>query len=60
MTWQPCDFYQCVNPECRSKVLVLQSPRTTSRPFAPPLCVCGQRLERLPYEPEEPVPKWAF
>jgi hypothetical protein len=60
MTWQPCDFYRCSNAECKSRVLVLESPRATSGPFAPPRCVCGHLLERMPYGPEEPLRTWSF
>ena len=57
-TWQPCDLYRCSNTECKSEVLVLASPRTASRTFAAPRCVCGHPLERLPYDPETPLRSW--
>jgi hypothetical protein len=44
--WGDCDIYVCSNPECRSKVLVLEGPlRDPERPAAP-RCVCGKALER--------------
>jgi len=55
MTWLLGDLYQCVNEECRSKILVLQSPRIADGPGVAPLCVCGRPLERLPYGVQTPL-----
>jgi hypothetical protein len=58
MTWELCDLYQC--PNCRSKLLVLETPRTTSEAFVEPRCVCGRTLQRLDHDPETPMRTWTF
>jgi hypothetical protein len=60
MMWQPCDLFRCTNAECKSEVLVLQSPRTALRTSALPQCVCGHSLERVPYGVEDPLRAWNF
>jgi hypothetical protein len=60
MTWELCDLYQCPNPRCRSKLLVLEAPRTGAGPFEEPRCVCGQTLRRLDHDPETPLRSWTF
>ena len=57
-TWQPGDLYICINADCKSKVLVLQAPRTAPQPPVPPSCVCGQRLELVPHGLAEPMRTW--
>ena len=60
MTWQTDEIYRCVNADCKSKILVLQSPRSDSGPFTAPRCVCGHDLQRLPYGVQEPLRSWTF
>lgn len=43
--WSPSEVYVCGDPECRSKVLILQGPEKTSHPPTLPRCVCGSILE---------------
>lgn len=60
MIWQTCDLFQCTNRTCRSKVLVLEPPRTDAGAFGEPRCVCGSRLERVPHTVEDPMRTWTF
>jgi hypothetical protein len=59
MMWQPADVFQCVNSRCKSKVVVLQSPRSSTGD-QDPRCVCGHPLQRAPYGPQEPLRVWTF
>jgi hypothetical protein len=43
--WGPCEIYVCGDPDCRSKVLVLQAPHQEPRHPLLPRCVCGSILE---------------
>jgi hypothetical protein len=45
LTWGACDVYVCGDPECRSKVLVLDPPRKLPHHIELPRCVCGNILE---------------
>jgi hypothetical protein len=56
--WQPGDLYVCVNGDCRSKILVLQAPRTPLQSPTLPSCVCGQRLEIVPHGVVDPMRTW--
>ena len=60
MTWLPCDLYECMNEQCKSKILVLQPPRTALGAGVAPLCVCGRPLERLSHDVEVPLRTWTF
>jgi hypothetical protein len=60
MIWQSCELYQCVNGACRSKVLVLQPPRSASGTFGEPRCICGSPLELVPHSVEDPMRTWTF
>lgn len=43
--WDLGDIYECGNPECRSKVLVVQSSRAAQSSLWTPQCICGSVLE---------------
>lgn len=45
LVWSPCDVYVCGDPDCHSKVLVLQGPQKEPHLPALPRCVCGNILE---------------
>jgi len=60
MIWQSCDLFQCTNGTCKSKVLVLEPPRSISGAMTEPRCVCGSRLERVPHTVEDPMRNWTF
>src|SRR5262249_45164509 len=44
LLWGPCEVYVCGDPDCRSKVLVLQPPQQEPRHPTLPRCVCGSIL----------------
>jgi hypothetical protein len=60
MIWQSCDLFQCTNGACRSKVLVLEPPRSDSGATAHPRCICGFSLERVPHSVDDPMRTWTF
>jgi hypothetical protein len=45
LLWRPCEVYVCGDPDCRSKVLVLQGPKKDPHLPSLPRCVCGSVLE---------------
>jgi hypothetical protein len=45
LVWSPSEIYVCGDPDCRSKVLILQSPQKDPRSPTLPRCVCGSILE---------------
>jgi len=59
MMWHPAEVFQCVNVRCGSRIVVLQSLRSSIGPLEP-RCVCGHPLERVPHGLEEPVRVWTF
>jgi hypothetical protein len=59
MIWQSCDLFQCTNSACRSKVLVLEPPRSSGA-FSEPRCICGFRLERVSHSVDDPMRTWRF
>ena len=59
MMWQAAEIFQCVNVRCRSKIVVLQSPRSSTENLEP-RCVCGHPLERVPHGLVEPLRTWTF
>ena len=45
LVWGPSEVYVCGDPNCRSKVLVLEGPHLDPQAPALPRCVCGSILE---------------
>ena len=45
LVWSASEVYMCGDPDCRSKVLVLQGPQKEPHLPALPRCVCGSILE---------------
>jgi hypothetical protein len=45
LIWGPGEVYVCGDPDCRSKVLVLESPFKESAHPTLPRCFCGNILE---------------
>jgi len=63
LCWSSCEIYVCGDPDCRSKVLVLQPPAKDPRRPELPRCVCGSVLEiegsvSGMLLPPAPVPTW--
>lgn len=45
LVWSPSEVYVCGDPDCRSKMLILQGPQKELHLPTLPRCVCGSILE---------------
>jgi hypothetical protein len=56
---RPCEIYACSNPDCGSKILVIQAPDSAPDSEYGLRCECGSLFERTPLGVSAPEGRFA-